>query len=61
MPTRQNSTTPLDTTLEETQQRLATLFVQLCGDPDDRAVAEGADEALRRLDALLTAGDDAHE
>lgn len=51
MPTRNNS----DATLEETQDRLSTLFVQLCGDPDNRAVAQGVDEALHQLDSLLAA------
>jgi hypothetical protein len=39
--------------LEETQDRLARLFVQLCGNPDDHAVAQGADAALHELDTLL--------
>ncbi len=56
MPVHQNSAT----VLEGTQERLATLFVQLCGNPNDRAVAQGADEALHQLDSLLaTAHSDA--
>jgi hypothetical protein len=49
MPIQQNSAH----LLKETQERLATLFVQLCGNPDDQAVAQGADEALHQLDSLL--------
>lgn len=40
-------------TLEESQNRVVELFVALAGDPDDEATAQAADEALRRLDALL--------
>jgi hypothetical protein len=38
---------------EAVQERMAELFVQLCGDPDDAAVADAADELLYQLDKLL--------
>ncbi|WP_234392221.1 ABC transporter ATP-binding protein [Streptomyces sp. WM6378] len=46
-----------DTTLEETKKTLADNFIQLCGNPDDRAAAESADSALHRLDVLLAEAD----
>ncbi|GAA2232588.1 hypothetical protein [Streptomyces nogalater] len=49
MSTQQNPASAI----EETKERLATLFVQLCGNPDDHAIAQGADDALHQLDSLL--------
>ncbi|MFI9206036.1 ABC transporter ATP-binding protein [Streptomyces sp. NPDC053048] len=42
-------------TLEAAQQRTAELFVQLCGDPDNKEIAAAADKALHQLDELLAA------
>lgn len=53
MTTLQNPTEVLD----DAQQRLAAFFVQMCSDPDDGAAAQGADEALHQLDALLASVD----
>jgi hypothetical protein len=36
------------------QQRLVDLFVQLCGDPDNAAVATEVDQTLHDLDDVLT-------
>ncbi|MET9646245.1 ABC transporter ATP-binding protein [Streptomyces syringium] len=47
--------TVVPSVLESAQQRTAELFVQLCGDPDSKAVAAAADEALHKLDDLLAA------
>jgi hypothetical protein len=39
--------------LAQVQEAIVTNFTQLCGDPDDAAIAHAADEALRQLDELL--------
>lgn len=39
--------------LEQVQDAIVTNFTQLCGAPDDAAIARAADEALRQLDELL--------
>jgi hypothetical protein len=42
-------------TTEELQQRIVELFGEVCAKPDDADVAAAADEALRKLDAILEA------
>jgi hypothetical protein len=41
------------TSVEEAQNHVLGLFQSLCGAPDDEALADAADDALRELDELL--------
>lgn len=41
------------TSTDVLQERIAELFMGVCADPDDAALADEADRALHRLDDLL--------
>lgn len=43
-------------TLEAAQMRVLEMFGAVCADPDNPAVAEQANAALRQLDELLVPG-----